>query len=304
MPRNTQLKHILTLDPVTNCQEIVRLTSSYEFPFDITRSLEFALYRTFAVPSISTLLHRTQEFEQRPQKRYDDTDLIVSEIVENGYESERGKAAIRRMNKQHGRYPISNDDLLYVLSTFIFEPVRWTDRFGWRRMSQIEKQAFYNFFRNVGRYMNIKDIPPSYEQYEHFNREYEQRNFGYSKANKQVAAATRDMILGWYVPKPLWPIGRPFVHALMDEPLLEAFGFPRPSKFRRLLVESALRAKARINRILPPRRKPRLRTQDIKHRSYPNGYTIEQLGPRLEGDITMRDLAISNRGPAQGNTAE
>lgn len=304
MPRATKLKHILTLDPVKDCQDIVRLCSSYEFPFDITRSLEFALYRTFAVPSIGALLHRTQEFEQRPQKRYDDTDLIVSEIVENGYESERGRAAIRRMNQQHGRYPISNDDFLYVLSTFIFEPIRWIERFGWRRMSEVEKQGFFNFFHNVGRYMNIKEIPASLEEYERFNREYERRNFGYSDANKWVAAATRDMILSWYSPKFLWPVGRPFVHALMDEPLLEAFGFPKPSRFRRRLVEGALRAKANINRMLPPRTKPLKRTQDIKHRSYPNGYKIEELGPHIEGESRKQPEAMSAQGKAPVNAID
>lgn len=282
MPRQTQLSRILQLDPVKDCQDIVRLCSCYEFPFDITRSLEFALYRTFAIPSIGALLHRTQEFEQRPQKRYDDTDLIVSEIIENGYESERGRAAIRRMNQQHGRYPISNNDFLYVLSTFIFEPIRWLDRFGWRKMSEVEKQAFFSFFRNVGRYMNIKQIPETLGEYERFNLEYERTNFGYSDANKWVAAATRDMILSWYVPRPLWPLGRPFVHALMDDALLDAFGFPRPSRFRRSLVEGALRLKAGINRLLPPRRKPVRRTQDIKHRTYPNGYRIDELGPRID----------------------
>lgn len=281
MSRKSMQNRIAQLDPVKDCQEIVYLDSAFEFPFDTTRSLEFALYRAFAVPSIGALLHQTQEFEQRTQKRYDDTDLIVSEIMENGYESERGRAAIRRMNQQHGRFPIANEDYLYVLSTFIFEPIRWMERFGWRKMNEKEKLASFHFFRNVGRYMNIKEIPETYEEYERFNREYERRKFGYTEASKWVASATRDMFLSWYVPKPLWGIGRPFIYALMDEPLLDAFGFPKPSAFMRRTVEGTLRLKARINRLLPARRNPRLRTRDIKHRSYPNGYKIEELGPHI-----------------------
>jgi hypothetical protein len=75
------------------------------FPWDTTRSLELALFRTFASPRIGGLLHATQEFEARAQKRYDDTDLIVSEIVEYGYDSDRGRRAIARMNAIHGRGP-------------------------------------------------------------------------------------------------------------------------------------------------------------------------------------------------------
>jgi len=104
MPRHTTLDRILQLDPQRDHQEIVSLTSSYyEFPFDVTRSLEFALFRTFAVPSVSALLDHTGEFQQRPQKRYDDTDLLLSALYEYGYDSERGRAALRRMNQQHGR---------------------------------------------------------------------------------------------------------------------------------------------------------------------------------------------------------
>jgi hypothetical protein len=48
-----------------------------------TRALEFALFRTFCVPAISALLDKTQDFGKRAQKRYDDTDIIVSEMMED-----------------------------------------------------------------------------------------------------------------------------------------------------------------------------------------------------------------------------
>ena len=78
MGRYSNLEEIRTLDPQRDHQRIAFLSGAYEFPFDTTRSLEFALFRTYAVPSISALLARTGEFLERPQKRYDDTDLIIS----------------------------------------------------------------------------------------------------------------------------------------------------------------------------------------------------------------------------------
>ena len=36
------------------------------------------------------------------------------------------------MNRIHGRFEISNEDFVYVLSSFVFEPIRWNARFGWR----------------------------------------------------------------------------------------------------------------------------------------------------------------------------
>lgn len=81
MPRLTILEQIRALDPEKDHQRIVFLSTCYEFPFDTTRALEFALFRSFCVPSISALLDRTGEFRDRAQKRYDDTDLIVSELM-------------------------------------------------------------------------------------------------------------------------------------------------------------------------------------------------------------------------------
>src|SRR5688572_31997755 len=98
MSRYAVFQTIQKLDPQKDHQRIVFLSCRCDFPFDTTRALEFALFRTFCVPSIGGLLDKTQEFGQRGQKRYDDTDLIVSEMMEYGYDSERGQRALARMN--------------------------------------------------------------------------------------------------------------------------------------------------------------------------------------------------------------
>jgi hypothetical protein len=271
------LDEIRTLDPVKDHQRIVYLSTCFDFPFDTTRSLEFALYRTYCVPSVSALLDRTGEFAARPQKRYDDTDIIVSELMEWGYESERGKRALRRMNQIHGRFDIGNADFLYVLSTFIFEPIRWNARFGWRPMCTQERLAMFYFWREVGRRMNITDIPPEYEEFNLFNVEYERANFRYTDANHRIGAATRDLFLSWF-PRITRPLVRRFIYASMDDALIEAFGFPRPSRFMRWLVSGTLKMRGFLAGVLPARKKPRLRTE-LGHPLYPGGYVIEEVGP-------------------------
>ena len=275
------LREIRRLDPVADHQRIVHLDVCYEFPFDTTRSLELALFRTFAVPSVAALLDSTGEFAQRAQKRYDDTDLMLSTIVEHGYDSEAGKRAIRRMNQIHGRFAISNEDFLYVLSSFVYEPIRWNARFGWRRLIEAEKLATFHFWHEVGRRMAIRDIPDSYAELERLNDAYERRHFRRTEAARRVGLATRDMFLAWFpgLPKQL---GAPAIHALMDEPLLDAFGFPRPPRAVRLAVEAALRSRARVVSLLPPRRRPRLRT-GRRTRSYGRRWTLEELGPDAAG---------------------
>src|SRR6478672_1041944 len=158
------LHEIERLDPERDHQRIVHLSFGYEFPWDSIRALEFALFRTYCVPSISALLDRTGEFRERPQKRYDDTEIIVNELLEYGYDSDRGRRALERMNRIHERFHIANSDFLYVLTTFIYEPIRWNARFGWRPMAANERLALFHFWREVGSRMNIRDIPEDFDE--------------------------------------------------------------------------------------------------------------------------------------------
>jgi hypothetical protein len=271
------LREIETLDPGRDHQRIVFLSCRVDFPWDTTRALEFALFRTFGVPAVSALLHKTKEFELRAQKRYDDTDIIVSEIMEHGYDSERGRAAIARMNDIHGRFQIRNQDFLYVLSTFVLEPIRWNERFGWRRMLEKERVALFHFWRAVGERMNLRDIPASLPELERFSNDYEREHYRHTEANHRVGAATRELFKSWF---PRWtrPLVERGIHAFMDDTLIEAFGFPKPSPALRRTVQMALKLRGHALRLWPRRRQPLLRTK-MKHRSYPCGYAMETIGP-------------------------
>jgi len=68
------------------------------------------------------------------------------------------------------------------------------------------------------------------------------------------------------------------VVAMLDEPVLEAFGFARPPQWFRRTVEAGLRARSRTVHLLPPRRRLRVRT-DMRRRTYGRGYRVEDLGP-------------------------
>ncbi len=274
---NPWLAELRTLHPERDAERIVFIDASLEFPWDTQRSLELAFYRTYAVPSIAELLASTGEFTERAQKRYDDTQLLISAFCELGYDAGIGKRALARMNRIHGRFAIANEDFLYVLSTMVFEPIRWNARFGWRPLLEVERLATFHFWREVGRRMAIRDIPSDYDDFERFNVEFERDRFGRTEAGMRVAVATRDMFLDWFPGLPK-RVGRPLVHALLDEPLLDALGFPHPPAVLRRTVEAGVRARSLAVRALPPRRKPRLRTEE-RHRSYPGGYEIERLGP-------------------------
>jgi hypothetical protein len=277
MRRSPVTAELEQLDPVRDSQRIVYLDACFEFPWDTTRALELALFRTFAVPSIAKLLDSTGEFPLRAQKRYDDTDLLISSFCEAGYDSELGRRAIRRMNQIHGRFEIANEDFLYVLSTFVFEPFRWNARFGWRLLTEIEKEGTFQFWREVGRRMSIRDIPETLADFERFNVEFERDRFAFSEPGRRVADATMTMFIAWFPGLPRW-LGRRGIQAILDDHLLDALGYPRSAPALRRTAYVAVRARGRASKLLGERRRPRVRTE-MQHRSYPEGYAIETLGP-------------------------
>jgi hypothetical protein len=278
MAKLSAYERILSLDPDKDHWEIIRLSVYYEFPWDYARALELALFRTFAVPSISSILDRSQEFGKRPQKRYDDTDLILSEILENGPESERAKAAIKKLNFIHSHFNISNQDYLYVLSTFIFEPEKWVNKYGYRQISKQELNAGYKVWQELGALMGIKNIPATRDKLRSFSTEYEATYFIPQASNHAVALSTENLFLARFLPKSLYSLGRPFLHAVMDEPLLKAVGFNKPRPFIQAMVDGLFAFRKAILKIWPRSTKAVLRTQLPRKQSYPKGYEVSQLG--------------------------
>lgn len=270
-------RRIAGLDPERDHVLIMHYLAGWEFPWDHVRALEMALYRTFCVPSTSAILVRSGEFQSRPQRRYDDTALLMAEIMEWGYDSDRGKEALRRVNRFHRHYDIANEDFLYVLSTFHLEPICWIDRFGWRRMTDAERQASYYFWREVGRRMAIRDIPASHEAFEQWSLQHERERFRYDDANRRIATATRELFVSW-APPSLQPLTRVAIHAMLDDAMLNAFGFARAPWVMRALVTGTLRGRARVLRLFPARRSKNFITGKPQ-RSWPKGYRIAELGP-------------------------
>ena len=142
-------------------------------------------------PSIGGLLRKTGEFTERTQKRYDDTALILDTILEHGLSSPPGRTALRRMNEMHGAYDISNDDKLYVLSTFVVMPIRWLDKYGWRRLTAAERAASVNYYRELGRHMGIRGI----------RKPISSSPISSTGTNKNTSPSTR---AAWPAPKRRW----------------------------------------------------------------------------------------------------
>ncbi|GAA1098292.1 DUF2236 domain-containing protein [Nocardiopsis exhalans] len=282
---------IHSLDAEADCERIVQILGTHEFPWDIEQALGLALYRTYAVPSIGELLGHTLEFTERTQHRYDDTALILNDILEHGFGPGRGRDALRRMNQMHRSYDISNDDYRYVLSTFVVMPVRWLNDYGygWRELSDHEIAASTNYYRKLGQHMGIKDIPETYEEFRELMDSYEAEHFAYSEGGRAVSDATLELMVGFY---PAWqrPLVRPFTQGLLDDPLIKAFKYPEPSAFWRKSGDAALKLRAKVVRRMKPREEPRWARMSPNIRSYPDGYAPDRIGTFPQGCPVPHDL--------------
>ncbi|WP_042443183.1 oxygenase MpaB family protein [Streptacidiphilus jiangxiensis] len=275
--RDHWLKQIHRLDPEQDFLEIYRISSFHEFPWDTVQSLGFALYRTYAVPSVGRLLAQTGEFAARPQKRYDDTVLILDAILEHGFDSDQGREALRRMNRMHRHYPISNEDFRYVLSTFVVVPKRWLDAYGWRRYTDHELRAATLYFRTLGQHMGIRDIPETFAEFEALLDAYEREHFRFDQGGRSVSDATLDLFQSWY-PGAAGRLMRRASVCLLDDELREAFGYAAPSAALSALVQGGLRLRGRVVRMLPSRREPLYARQGPNIRGYKDGYRLAELG--------------------------
>src|SRR3954452_18893056 len=285
MGRYAVRNRILDLDPAVDFREICRLMTTREFPWDMNQALSFALFRTYAVPSIGGLVARTGELVDRVQKRYDDTVLILDEILEHGPTEGDGRTALRRMNRMHGAYGISNDELRYVLSTFAVMPIRWMADYAWRPMTEIERIAHVNYYRELGRYMGITEIPETWQAFARYLATHDRQHFPFDEGGRRAADAPL-ALLSTFPPNQLLPeaLVRRMSYALMDDPLIEALRFPRPNAVFRSLVRAGLKARGRLLRFFPPRRRP-LYPRDLPQiRSYPHGYDVAELGTFPDGD--------------------
>ncbi|SEJ14474.1 oxygenase MpaB family protein [Demequina mangrovi] len=266
-----------SLDPASDFVEIYRNLVMLEFPWDMNQALSFALFRTYAVPGIGGLLDRTGEFTGRTQKRYDDTALLLEAPTRLGFTDPEARSAIRRINQMHRAYDIPDHEFRYVLSTFVVVPKRWMDDYGKRPFTAGELEASVHYYRELGRHMNIPDVPETYDGFAALMDGYEAERFAFDEGARRVADATLALLLTFHprVPKALM---EPFSRALMDDALLEAFRYEKPSRGVRGLSRGAVRLRGRLAGLLPANSKPTAVADLPWIRSYPEGYRVEDLG--------------------------
>ncbi|KAJ9316910.1 hypothetical protein DTO271D3_2649 [Paecilomyces variotii] len=237
--------------------EIQKVISELEFPFMYIKALQFALFRTYGIPTISSLLVGTSQFTnpRTALKRYVDTTVLIGEFVGHAPTSDRAQSAISRTNYLHSGYrstgKILEDDMLYTLSLFAVEPIRFIDTYEWRKLSELEKCALGTYWKSLGDAMQISyEALPSYktgfrdglhwlEEMDVWRRAYEKEKMVPDQKNKCTADQTTS-ILVYMLPTRMEHIGYKFVSYMMDDRLRRAMMYEPPPALYATLFSAML----------------------------------------------------------------
>ncbi|KAI0466233.1 hypothetical protein F4859DRAFT_329977 [Xylaria cf. heliscus] len=233
------------LSRMTNeqAQQIIKYLSCYEFPEFHLLSLQFGLFKTYGVESISRLLLATRNLTDpvKSLKRYEDTGLLIGELI-NPPNSERVINAIARINFLHSKYrqegTISNEDLLYTLSVFVLEPPRFMRLYEWRALNDMEYCAYGVFWKAIGDAMGIqykgllahdawRDGIEWADDVAAWAKRYEADAMKPSVIAHKPAEALIPMITYW-LPWFAKPFAEQVICVLMGDRVREAFMLPEP----------------------------------------------------------------------------
>ncbi|CAM3752042.1 oxygenase MpaB family protein [Parendozoicomonas haliclonae] len=291
VPRNNKKLKSLQSNP-SDYHNLVRYLANHDMPLDFLIAGELAQIQTFGIPSISKILRRTRQYQDHGTKRLDDTKAILVEIMTDSVHSPRGQHMVKHLNWIHSHYPISNEDYLYTLALFILEPDRWARQFSYRSLTDAERDALYQEFRDLGEAMNIKDIPDSFQAFQHWHSTYKARHLTYHPDNHVVAQGLIDGM------KPMVPSYlRPFIQSLIlvllnDGDLVTAIGMKKPSAPMRLMVHSVMGIRRLWLKFFNPWQNTPFNEGQIatNYPSYPGGYQASCLGPeKLIRNVNQRN---------------
>lgn len=277
----------------------------YEFPFLTSKAFSIGLFKTYGIPTISKLLAKTKQFETATLKRFEDTDILMREVTENPLNSTRSHTALRRINHIHGKYKISNDDMLYTLCVFCCEPHVWISQYEWRELCEEELDATYRYWRSVGVLMGIHSIPGNFKDMLKFYYQYEEKNMVYAESNHVVGEATIKLFLS-NMPPFARQFGKKVVISMLEDRVRIAMGYDDVSPLFKKCVKGLLKLRGFIIcHFFLPRIFPLRRTNEESNLQglftlrfheyeplYKNGYKIEDIGTSASKKGALGELGV------------
>jgi hypothetical protein len=171
--------------------------------------------------------------------------------------SERAITALARTKLLHTGYRASGkileSDMLYTLSLFALEPVRFVERYEWRGLSALEKCAVGTYWKSVGDALGISyAVLPGGQSGEGFrdglqwleemgawSERYEEEKMKAAEANRAVADKTMDVLV-YGMPGWVRGLGVSVATCVMDERLRAAMMYDPPRRVVKVMFDAAV----------------------------------------------------------------
>ena len=272
-----RLRRIETLDLYKDWLEIGGLTSR-DF-LSIIFPVPFAGFMTtFAAPRMSRILHSTGELTNRVAKRAVDTILFSSTLHTHGFGTPEGRRAAQKVNALHAQYDIHPDDFIAVGCDPLIFTLDLFDKYGWRELLPVEREAQRLYYdRQARAFGSRKALPKTEDEMRDFVDNYFETQLWYEPQNQEMAEKT----LEWYcelAPKHLRGLFRRMLLSTIDPRVLKACGIARPGRLDRTIANFAIKRLAAKDPL--PDGQPDM-LQDLVKSVYPDGYSIDDLGPKF-----------------------
>jgi hypothetical protein len=252
--RKKRLNYIKNID---DHQEILKELFTMEFPFMWAKSMEIAIVNTFPSKPVYVRLTINSKFRDNPEKRYDDSELIMREILEHGTNSNRGQKSVKRLNYIHSNFNIDNDSYLYVLALFVYVPVKMINEYGWRKLYDYEIDAISKTFIDVGKEMNIKHLPNNYKDFENIiKKTYNIIND--SKPDKRSKIIFESILKMFLKPYPICfhNIIKILLYSILDDPIKKGLNINKKYTIIKYIVTFLFFIRGLVIKYLfPPRSK-------------------------------------------------
>ena len=277
--RRERTRELAALDPDSDWLEIYRRLTLWELPAEARFGFQLAFYRPLAVPRMAEVLDGTGHLRRDTMKRAYDTGIVIHEIIWGGVDSKRGRQMVRLLNKIHDRPGIHAEDMSYVLDGLMVVPTRFMDAYGWRRVTDEERQATWHFWDVLGQRMGIASRPTSYEHAELRLAQYEAEHLAASPAGVSLTDVSV-RVLAQRLPRPVRPWAAQLTSVLVDEPAVAAaLGLPAKSRVAAAVIGSAAGLRRVVERRRPPSDDPSFWPGRPAGNVYPHGYQLSEAGP-------------------------
>lgn len=261
--------------PPADWADVYRQLVIRELAFDFRVGFAIEYYRTFSTPSMARVLAEHGEMLRNPKKRSYDTALILMEIIHGGFDSDRGRAALEILIHAHDHVTATADEFRYVLLSLWVIPRRWVAAHGVRQLTRDEDAAAFRFYQELGRRMRLTMPDTAAEALSAYEL-FEAVNVAPSSEAARLFNATIGVVAA-RLPRPLRPLIRPIMAVLLDDPrMAAALGLTPPPRLLAPAVHLALQMRGRLSR---PPASDTFAPGRSGHSMYPDGYSLEDLGP-------------------------